>query len=119
MNTPTYIHLKMHTHTVRNKQLSGLRDAAVPCHACAAEITVLQSKESMPWAEADSGSSMAFGSSFRKSQYSGRVIAWQTRRYLQTQCGVNFFIPDSRRVLAPAPKVLGPKHISNPDFAPF
>ena len=33
--------------------------------------------------------------------------------------GVNFFILDSRRVLAPAPKVLGPKHISNPDFAPF
>ena len=26
---------------------------------------------------------------------------------------------DSRRVLAPAPKVLGPKHISNPDVAPF
>ena len=26
---------------------------------------------------------------------------------LQTQCGVNFFILDSRRVLAPAPKVLG------------
>ena len=25
----------------------------------------------------------------------------------QTQCGVNFFILDSRRVLAPAPKVLG------------
>ena len=38
---------------------------------------------------------------------------------LQTQCGVNSFILDSRRVLAPAPKVLGPKHISNPDFAPF
>ena len=38
---------------------------------------------------------------------------------LQTQCGVNFFILDLRRVLAPAPKVLGPKHISNPDFAPF
>ena len=37
---------------------------------------------------------------------------------LRTQCGVNFFILDSRRVLAPAPKVLGPKHISNPDFAP-
>ena len=37
----------------------------------------------------------------------------------QTQCGVNCFILDSRRVLAPAPKVLGPKHISNPDFAPF
>ena len=36
-----------------------------------------------------------------------------------TQCGVNCFILDSRRVLAPAPKVLGPKHISNPDFAPF
>ena len=33
----------------------------------------------------------------------------------QTQCGVNCFILDSRRVLAPAPKVLGP----NPDFAPF
>ena len=33
--------------------------------------------------------------------------------------GVNCFILDSRRVLAPAPKVLGPKHISNPDFAPF
>ena len=31
----------------------------------------------------------------------------------------NCFILDSRRVLAPAPKVLGPKHISNPDFAPF
>ena len=26
---------------------------------------------------------------------------------------------DSRRVLAPAPKVLGPKHISNSDVAPF
>ena len=26
---------------------------------------------------------------------------------LQTQCGVNFFILDSRRVLAQAPKVLG------------
>ena len=26
---------------------------------------------------------------------------------LQVQCGVNFFILDSRRVLAPAPKVLG------------
>ena len=38
---------------------------------------------------------------------------------LQTHCGVNFFILDSRLVLAPAPKVLGPKHISNPDFAPF
>ena len=37
---------------------------------------------------------------------------------LQTQCGVNFFILDSRRVLAPAPKALEPKHISNPDFAP-
>ena len=37
----------------------------------------------------------------------------------QTQCGVNCFILDSRRVLAPAPKVLGPKHISNPDFVPF
>ena len=35
-----------------------------------------------------------------------------------TLCGANFFILDSRRVLAPA-KVLGPKHISNPDFAPF
>ena len=38
---------------------------------------------------------------------------------LQTQCGINYFILDSRCVLAPAPKVLGPKHISNPDFAPF
>ena len=38
---------------------------------------------------------------------------------LQIQCGVNFFILDSRRVLAPAPKVLGPKHVSYPDFAPF
>ena len=38
---------------------------------------------------------------------------------LQTQCGVKSFILDSRRVLAPAPKVLRPKHISNPDFAPF
>ena len=28
------------------------------------------------------------------------------------QCGVNFFIPDSRRVLAAAPEVLGLKHIS-------
>ena len=26
---------------------------------------------------------------------------------------------DSRRVLAPSPKVLGPKHISHPDVAPF
>ena len=31
----------------------------------------------------------------------------------------NLFILDSRRVLAPKPKGLGPKHISNPDFAPF
>ena len=38
---------------------------------------------------------------------------------LQTRCGKNFIILDSRRVLAPALKVLGPKHISNPDFAPF
>ena len=38
---------------------------------------------------------------------------------LQTQCGVNCFIMDSRRVLAPAPKVPGPKHIFNPYFAPF
>ena len=35
------------------------------------------------------------------------------------ECGVISFILDSRRVLAPAPKVLGPKHISNPDFPPF
>ena len=42
---------------------------------------------------------------------------WHYPGSLQTQCGVNFFILDSRRVLAPAPKVLGPKHISNPDFA--
>ena len=34
-------------------------------------------------------------------------------------CGVNCCILDSRRVLGSAPKVLGPKHISNPDFAPF
>ena len=40
-------------------------------------------------------------------------------RVRQTQCGVNCFILDSRRVLAPAPKVLGPKHISNSDFVPF
>ena len=32
------------------------------------------------------------------------------------QCGVNFFILDSKRVLAPAPWVLRPKHISNSDF---
>ena len=38
---------------------------------------------------------------------------------LGEHAGVNFFILDSRRVLAPAPKVPGPKHISNPDFAPF
>ena len=38
---------------------------------------------------------------------------------LQTPCGVHSFILHSRRVLAPAPKVLGPKHISNPDFAPL
>ena len=31
----------------------------------------------------------------------------QGGQYLKTQCGVNFFILDSRRVLAPAPKVLG------------
>ena len=39
--------------------------------------------------------------------------------YLQTHYGVNFFILDSRRVLAAAPKALGPKPILNPDFAPF
>ena len=43
----------------------------------------------------------------------------QRHQHLQTQCGVNCFILDSRRVLAPAPKVLRPKHISNPDFPPF
>ena len=37
---------------------------------------------------------------------------------VQTQCGANFFILDSRRVLAPATKVPGPKHISIPDFVP-
>ena len=37
----------------------------------------------------------------------------------QTQCRANCFILDSRRVLAPASKVLGPKQISNPDFVPF
>ena len=49
----------------------------------------------------------------------GRGVRRQWLLGLQTQCGVNFFILDLRRVLAPAPKVLGPKHISNPDFAPF
>ena len=49
-------------------------------------------------------------------------------RGLHTQCGINFFMLDSRRGLAPAPKVLGPKvpgpkvlgpkHIPNQDFAP-
>ena len=42
-------------------------------------------------------------------------------RGLQTQCGVNFFILDTRRVLAPAPtqhpRCWGQKHVSNPDFA--
>ena len=47
------------------------------------------------------------------------LAAGETVGYLKMQCGVNFFILDSTRVLAQAPKVLGPKHISNPDFAPF
>ena len=49
---------------------------------------------------------------FRQGSY-GR------QRPANTVCGVNFFIMDSRRVIAPEPKVLGPKYISNPDFAPF
>ena len=36
---------------------------------------------------------------------------------LQIQWGVNFFLLDSRRVFAPAPKVPGPKQISHPVFA--
>ena len=55
-------------------------------------------------------------------EYQGMTEGYYLRHScvaLQAQCGVNFFILDSRRVLAPAPKVLGPKHISNPDFAPF
>ena len=45
-----------------------------------------------------------------------RVVVVVRKVGLQIQCGVNFFILDSTRVLAPAPKVLGPKHISNPDL---
>ena len=43
----------------------------------------------------------------------------QTASVPVNTCYIHFFILDSRRVLAPVPKVLGPKHISNPDFAPF
>ena len=60
-----------------------------------------------------------------------------TRAGLQIQCGVNFFVLNSRRMLAPArkgvaanqgagtktrlkSKVLGPKHVSNPIcFGPY
>ena len=37
---------------------------------------------------------------------SSRALTGQLSTGLHTQCGVNFFILDSRRVLAPAPKVL-------------
>ena len=38
---------------------------------------------------------------------SGAVHDHDATRGLQTQCGVNVFILDSRRVLTPAPKVPG------------
>ena len=59
---------------------------------------------------------------------------WHGHWRIASFCGVNHglkratihkmgvktsFMLDSRRVLAPAPKVLGPKHISNPDVAPL
>ena len=47
------------------------------------------------------------------------TVPWQAlvcTSSLQTQCGVNSFILDSRRVLAPAPKLLGLKHIFKSRF---
>ena len=50
-----------------------------------------------------------------------KVVPRPRRRWPVNQMGFtkHFFILDSRRVFPPAPKVLGAKHFSNPDVAPF
>ena len=60
---------------------------------------------------------------FEKGGDRVRVCDWRARRRRGRPAKHNgaqtsLFL-DSRRVVAPAPKVLGPKHISNLDFAPF
>ena len=47
------------------------------------------------------------------------VLVQHPELCLQIQSGVNFFFPCIRDVFWPQhPKVLRPKHISNPDFEP-
>ena len=86
--------------TSRVNSVSGM-DLSIPVR------TRSKSSWSLP-----AGAGAAGGVRLVNSTASAAACAIMGDPGLQMQCGVNFFIPDPRRVLAPAPKVLGPKHIS-------